>query len=614
MKQNDLIQVDNSIFRVLEIKEEHILLIDCKRRTMPVDCLLQNISDKAIITDFQALQKTTGVILEDFSKASLKRQNVAHKRFSLIAGLISVIGEKDRYTKLLNSISADTHVSKQTIRRYLCNYLAFQDLSCLLPADIADKAKANITDDEKNFRWALNRWFYCQNRHSLQWTYNQMLRDKYCDKEGIVLSTRPSFNQFRYYYRKTRSEQNYLISRNGMGDYKRNSRPLLGDSIQSRFPNVGVGMLDGTICDIYLIGDSGNVIGRPVLTACIDANTSLCCGYCLSWEAGTYNLRNLMLNTACDKQEWCKKHNIQIDREEWPCSSLPGIMITDKGSEYLSDIFNQITEIGVTLIDLDPFRPDLKPMVEEFFDLIQSCFRNELKGKGVVEKDFGERTNRVDYRKQASITIEQFEEILIRSILYYNNQRTLERYPYTEEMLEKGIKPTALGVWNYKKQEMGSNLIDIDSQQLSLVLLPRTKGRFGRDGLRVNALRYVHCVGNFTDRYLAGGEATVAYSPDDVSRVWLVENGIFSEFHLIEKRFLGKSIEEVEVIKKEARKLIKSNEEIRLQGQIDLSNHIRNIAANTERSEREVKGIRENRKKEVIRKHIEIGGEINDDR
>lgn len=608
MQKNDLVKWEGSLYRILVLQDNEVLTIDCMKRTMPVWHPFSDISSEGVLSDSLELQKDTGVVLESLQNVSVWRQNEAHERFSLIAGLVSVISEKQVYTQLLNEISAHNDISKQTLRRYLCDFLAFQDVACLLPADTSKRKE--ISDNDKMFRWALNKWFYNQNQHTLQWTYNQLLRERYCDANGKLLPDRPSFNQFRYYYRKTRSEQNYLISRNGVGDYKRNDRPLLGDCLQARFPNIGTGMLDGTVCDIYLVDDSGNVIGRPVLTACIDAHTSLCCGYCLSWEAGTYNLRNLMLNTICNKQEWCIQHSIIIDEKEWPCSSLPGVMITDKGSEYIGDNFTQLTDLGVTLIDLEPFRPDLKPTVEKFFDIIQSYFKAELKGKGVVEKDFGERTNRTDYRKQACLTLKQFEEVLIRSIIYYNSKRTLENYPYTQRMLDVTLTPTAAGIWNIKLSEVGTNLIKVDRQRLSLVLLPRTTGRFSRDGLRVNKLRYVHCTGNYIDQYLTGGDAVVAYSPDNVSRVWLIDNGEYVEFHLIESRYKDLSIQSVAEIKERTRQLIKGHEETKLQAQIDLSNQIREIASATNHSEKIVKNIRENRKSEIVRSHIEIGGEV----
>ena len=121
--------------------------------------------------------------------------------------------------------------------------------------------------------------------------------------------------------------QNYYISRNGLKNYQRNNRPLTGDGIQAFAPFVGVGMLDSTICDIYLVNDCGNVVGRPILTACIDGFSGLCCGYTLSWEGGVYSIRKLLLNVITDKVKWCSDFGINIKENDWNCNGiLPGIV------------------------------------------------------------------------------------------------------------------------------------------------------------------------------------------------------------------------------------------------------------------------------------------------
>lgn len=135
-------------------------------------------------------------------------------------------------------------------------------------------------------RWALNKFFYTTEKNTLKTAYTQMLKNKYCDREGNLFEKYPSFYQFRYFYRKTRNMQNYYISRDGLKFYQRNNRPCTGDGVKEFAGNIGVGMLDATICDIYLVDDKGSVAGRPILTVCIDACSSLCCGYSLSWEGG----------------------------------------------------------------------------------------------------------------------------------------------------------------------------------------------------------------------------------------------------------------------------------------------------------------------------------------
>lgn len=96
-----------------------------------------------------------------------------------------------------------------------------------------------------------------------------MLKEKYCNGKGELVEKYPTFNQFRYFYRKRKDRQTYFISRNGLTSYQRNNRPLLGDGIQAYAKAPGMGMLDATICDIYLINESGSIIGRPILTACM---------------------------------------------------------------------------------------------------------------------------------------------------------------------------------------------------------------------------------------------------------------------------------------------------------------------------------------------------------
>src|SRR5699024_1554478 len=105
----------------------------------------------------------------------------------------------------------------------------------------------------------------------------------------------------------------------------------------------------------------------------------------------------------------------------------------------------------------------------------------------------------------------------------YNSQRLIEKFPYTEDMITAKVKPCASAIWNWSKLQLGADLISVSKKDLILTLLPRTTGKFSRYGLKVNKLRY-HCDG-FTERYLNGSSVTVAYNPEDVSSVWLLEKG-----------------------------------------------------------------------------------------
>ena len=606
MRKNDLIQNNGTILRILAINDRNALVIDCLKRNMPHWFNISTIESFAHCTE-QELAEQTDVELFDVESLDAVTRKIVHDRYTIIAGVLPFISDDKMRSMVISRRAEAPDICKQTVRNYLCLYLAYQNISALAPK--RNKEDKPLSKDEKNMRWALNKFFYTKNQNSLTTAYTLMLKHKYSDSTGSLLPEFPTFNQFRYFYRKHRNMQTYYISRNGLKNYQRNNRPLTGDGVQEFAPAIGVGMLDSTICDIYLVDDAGNLIGRPLLTACVDAYSGLCCGYSLSWEGGVYSLRGLMLSVITDKVELCKRFGISINAEDWNCKQLPATLITDKGSEYKSANFEQIAELGVKVVNLPPYRPELKGSVEKFFDLVQDLYKPHLKGKGVIEPDYQERGAH-DYRKDACLTIEAFETILLRCIVYYNSQRIIENFPYTEDMLSANVQPNASAIWNWNMTQPGANLIAVDRERLILTLLPRTTGTFSRHGLKVNQMRYAH--DGYTEAYLSGGTVTVAYNPDDVSCVWLIEDGSYTRFELIENRFAGKRLTAVQAMQTAQKAIIKDAAQENLQAKIDLADHICTIASAAGSSGKtQVKSVRENRKRAQRKSHVDyakVGG------
>ena len=606
LKKNMLLKKKNGevqLFRILAVQEEKVLVIDCIKKTMPVWVETGKLDDFVEEQEPDRSGKTDIDMLEEYNPDVRK---VIYQRYNIISAILPFVADETMRSELIARMAAEHGISKQSVRKYLCEYLVSQDIRSLAPQE--RNTERALTQDEKNMRKALNKYYYTTKKRTLKNVYTMMLRDSYCDGEGKLFHEYPSFYQFRYFFRKYNTKQTEYISRNGLSYYQRNQRPLVGDGVQAFAPHVGVGMLDATVLDIYLINESGGIVGRPILTACVDAYSGLCCGYSLSWEGGTYSLRNLLLNVITDKVEHCRLFGIEINRQEWNCNRLSGKMVTDMGSEYKSSNFEQITDLGVQIINLPSYRPELKSKVEKFFDCIQSYYRNQLKGKGVVEPDFQERGVH-DYRKDACLTMADFEKIIIHCIIFYNTKRVLENFPYTEEMLKKEIAPYANEIWNYGCRQDGCNLITVDREQLILTLLPRVTGKFTRSGLAVNGMHY-HNI-NYREQYLNGKECVVAYNPDNVCQIWLFENGTYIPFNLIESRFSEKDLTGVQAMKQWQRDLIRQETEKKLQAEIDLARHINVIAgASGEQKKPSVKNIRANREKEQRKLHKDLGKEV----
>ena len=190
------------------------------------------------------------------------------------------------------------------------------------------------------------------------------------------------------------------------------------------------------------------------------------------------------------------------------------------------------------------------------------------------------------------------------NLVNFETTERFDNFPYTDDMLLANVKPYANCIWNYSKTQKGANLINVNYKTLVLTLLPRTEGKFSRFGLRVNKLRYTN--DGYTEEFLEGGNVTVAFNPDDVSTVWVIDKGNFIEFELIESQYKENTLEEIERMREKQNEIIRNAQEENLQAKIYLAGYIETIARNSERmGDVNIKGIRHNRKKERNETHID---------
>ncbi|HBI62794.1 MAG TPA: hypothetical protein DDY31_16575, partial [Lachnospiraceae bacterium] len=583
MLKNQLLKNrDNDIVRILAFEEDDVLYIPCikEKKGMPRWGAAASFSDYQSCSE-EELQRLWGIELVDEGEMGTKERKTARDRYAVIAPVLAFIENDRMRTDAIARVAIQNHITQQTVRTYLQRYLIFNSVSALVRKKRVDKEKP-ISADEKNIRWAINKYYYSRKKNSLNFAYKMMLSKKYTNGEGRLMEKYPSFNQFRYWYSKNKKLLTYYISRDGMSDFMRNNRVMLGDSVQGYAAAPGLGMADSTVLDLYVVSDDRTqVIGRPVLSVIVDAYSYLCLGYSLGWEAGEFSLRDLMCNVITDKKEHCRKFGIEISDDDWPNNKLPGIIITDRGADYAGYTFSQLAELSVQLQTLEGYRADKKGPVEKFFDLIQDYFKPHLKGAGVVAPEYNQRGSYFgDYKEGSCLILREVETILLRCIIHYNTKHLIEHFPFTEEMLEMGVKPYARNIWKYGVENLrGCNLIDgVTQEEMVLTLLPRTTGKFSRHGLKVNGMRY-YCEG-FIERCLQGGEAVVTFDRDDVSFVWLYEDGKYTRFELIESRFRNMNLFQVQEFKERQKGLVESGRHESLQSDIELIGHIQTIKKN----------------------------------
>jgi len=168
MQKNDLLKSDATIYRILAIHDENALIIDCKKRNMPKWRKMADIENYQSCTE-EELAEQTDVELFDIGILDTSTRKIMHTRYTIIAGILPFICD-EKLRSLIISRTAEEHgICKQTVRNYLCLYLIYQNISVLAPK--RNKDDKPLSKDEKNMRWALNKFFYTKNQNSLPTAY-----------------------------------------------------------------------------------------------------------------------------------------------------------------------------------------------------------------------------------------------------------------------------------------------------------------------------------------------------------------------------------------------------------------------------------------------------------
>ena len=571
MRINDLLLRD-TLLRVLAIKEDKFLVIDCINKRMPFYTSKGALGDMVTVDMNKLLEltKTSSRTLDSLNPIQKKKM---YERYSLISPILPFVDDELLRGNRITMVSDKFNVSKQTIRKYLITFLIYQDVVYLAPLYIAQKQ--GLTPLEETFRCFLNKYFYTSKKMSLKTVYIIMLRDKFMDEKGNLSKDFPKFHCFKYFYYKTRTLTNDICSREGVVQYKKNYRVHLGD-YYSYFNQIGIAQVDSTLLDIYIL--ENGVAQRPVLSACIDSFTQLCLGYYLGFDRGTSGVIKLFDNVVGDKKEWASKYGIDLDSKMNIHGVIPSVVLSDNGRDYVSDNLSQLTDFGVRMISLAPYRPDEKPIVERFMGIIQNYWKSYLKSMGVVETNFNER-GAPNYLKTASITLKTLDEIIARCVIYYNSSRKIESFPYTFEMMNEKIKPYSIDLFNYFYKTDPNKMISVnDKKTLYLTLLPRTTAKFSREGLIFSKkLRYRCVEGGYRQEYLIGEQVTVAFDKNNLTIIYLFLKNAYTPFEIIEEKYRGLSLEKIENLTDAKKQYLKEVESSCLESQTRLSRDIQSI-------------------------------------
>ena len=92
MKKYDLLRSGDAIIRVLEIRQDRVLVIDCIKRTMPVWVEMVTLESYSECT-IDELTEATGLVMVDTENLDTEQRKVMYERYTMIAPILSFISD-----------------------------------------------------------------------------------------------------------------------------------------------------------------------------------------------------------------------------------------------------------------------------------------------------------------------------------------------------------------------------------------------------------------------------------------------------------------------------------------------------------------------------------------
>jgi hypothetical protein len=388
------------------------------------------------------------------------------------------------------------------------------------------------------FRKGIRRFYENGTARSLRDAYQRTLEhyfnQGYEIQDGIQVPVLPSTNhlptfwQFEYWYRKERDLTQMLVKREGQNRYNREHRPLLGESTGMSFGPGSVYQIDATVGDIYLVSelDPQRIIGRPVIYLVVDVFSRMVAGLGVTLEGPSWLGAMLALeNAATDKTSFCKQYGVTLGGGEWPCHHLPEMLVADRGELEGYNGDQVVHALNIVVANTAPYRADMKGIVEQCFRLTNLRVLNTLPG-AVRERERGVP----DYRLDAKLTLSQLTTLLIHGAVYHNRHHYMPDYPLDRAMLQAGVAPCPLDLWQWGIENRTGHLRTLPAETIRLSLLPQDEASVTRQGIRFHKLFYTCPTAVEAGWYVQAGQSgrwkvRVSYDPRLVDWLYLWHDG-----------------------------------------------------------------------------------------
>lgn len=362
-----------------------------------------------------------------------------------------------------------------------------------------------ITEElRKIFRTAIRRYYAKDKKFSIKAAYDAMLGEIFCEKtidpvtgiitvkpaKGQTAETFPTLRQFKYWLDEDNNRLEIKRSRETARIYDKDMRGLIKTSTAEAWGPGSRYQIDATIIDVYVLSrfDRRRIIGRPVLYIIIDVYSRMIVGMYIGLEGPSWVTAMMALaNCVEDKQAYCARYGVHIDKEDWPCQHLPAKLLGDRGEIAGRTIETLINNYRVTVENTAPYHADWKGIVEQRFKILPAHFKPYA--DGYIQSDYQARGGH-DYRLDAVLDIDQMTAILIECVLYHNNSHELKSYDKDHDLAVANIPAVPIDLWEWGIANKSGQLRSYPAAEVKLSLLPRSTATVTELGIKFKGMFY----------------------------------------------------------------------------------------------------------------------------
>lgn len=657
LHERDIFRYNELEYRILQVREWDIIVVQLHTEKTLLCQLDRKEIEELLDTDIISLEKQRKnkryLEKESMSEATLaiyEQYEITANHVQAYANSPEWLLDKKQKSEFLQNLSITLGCSLETARRrlriYLQNGMALQGIDIRydycggrgkariyqFDRKPGRKGVSQVVRDEKTiqiFDSVKKRYIARKGRTNISLLYVEMIQDYYSDCMVVngektyipyPIVKRPSKRQLYYHLKKDIDDAAKYCIRNGQRNAWNNIRALSSDTIHP-LEIKGVGCcyeMDEMETDYELVQsyDRNQTIGRAVMYLAIDIFSKIIVGYSIGIDNNSWaGAEMVLLNMVEDKVKYCAEKGIAISHEDWPVSHvLPKEITVDNGSEYLSKQFEAYAlENGIHISFAPAGMGSMKGNIERKFREFNT------KTNGLLPGQIVKGAYRQPYIKQARLTIEEFEKIVIRFILNYN-KNPMDSYRDTKEIYQSGIMQSPNNIWQYSYEHTNvlKKITDMDRYRLSL--LCSGTATITREGIVFQKLIYT-CEDLEWLSYemsISGvgkrKSLSVKYDKRCMDRIYFLNDNneyvlaTLNERKTINEKYQHLSYIDILAIQKKKQEQIQANEEVRVCNNVQLLGEMKQIVKEAKEAHEGIntgKYKRENRALEKERLHQE---------